>query len=386
MSDNSFTEVTNQSWFSRIGGALKGILIGMLLFIISFPIIIWNEKRAVDTSVGLKEAEGIVVSVAASPVSPENNGKLIHFTANANTDDVLEDDEFGFSVSALKLTRTVEMYQWEEESESKTEKKLGGSTETVTTYNYREVWSNTLIDSSQFKQSSDYVNPGSMQYLGRQFIATNVQAGDYLLPQLLVEKLQNYELMDLKGLEGFPDNFVIQGRQLVSGDPLRPEIGDYRISFAAVPPGPVSVVAQQVEQSLEEFHTGTGTTVAVIESGTFSAANLFKKEQEANSQMTWIIRLVALILMGLGIGLFLNPLKVLADVVPFLGSVVGMGTGIVAALLALALTSVTIAITWIAVRPLLGIILLIVAGGAFYSLKTLAKKNAPVEEPEAEAS
>jgi hypothetical protein len=39
LSDNSFSEISSQSWFSRLGGAIKGIFIGLLMFIASFPLI-----------------------------------------------------------------------------------------------------------------------------------------------------------------------------------------------------------------------------------------------------------------------------------------------------------------------------------------------------------
>ncbi|WP_339136467.1 MAG: hypothetical protein WGN25_01115 [Candidatus Electrothrix sp. GW3-4] len=58
MSDDSYTEVTNQSWFSRIGGAIKGIIFGFILFIIAFPLLFWNEGRAVKTYKTLKEGGG----------------------------------------------------------------------------------------------------------------------------------------------------------------------------------------------------------------------------------------------------------------------------------------------------------------------------------------
>ncbi len=33
MSEDTFTEVTNESWLGRIGGAFTGIVIGLVLFI-----------------------------------------------------------------------------------------------------------------------------------------------------------------------------------------------------------------------------------------------------------------------------------------------------------------------------------------------------------------
>ena len=44
MSD-TFTEVTSQSWFGRIGGAIKGILIGFILLIVGVGLLFWNEGR-----------------------------------------------------------------------------------------------------------------------------------------------------------------------------------------------------------------------------------------------------------------------------------------------------------------------------------------------------
>ena len=45
MSDE-VTEVSYQSWFSRIGGALSGMFVGLFLFVVAFPILFMNEGRA----------------------------------------------------------------------------------------------------------------------------------------------------------------------------------------------------------------------------------------------------------------------------------------------------------------------------------------------------
>jgi len=50
--------------------------------------------------------------------------------------------------------------------------------------------------------------------------------------------------------------------------------------------------------------------------------------------------------------------------VPFFGDIVGAGTGILAFLIALPLTLVTIALAWLAYRPLIGIPLLLAAVGS----------------------
>jgi hypothetical protein len=63
--------------------------------------------------------------------------------------------------------------------------------------------------------------------------------------------------------------------------------------------------------------------------------------------------------MYLGIVLIFKPLVVLADVLPFLGDLAGMGTGLIAFLLATPGTLVVVALAWIYYRPLLGLLPLV---------------------------
>jgi hypothetical protein len=78
--------------------------------------------------------------------------------------------------------------------------------------------------------------------------------------------------------------------------------------------------------------------------------------------------------MFFGLSMILKPLSVLADVLPILGDIVEMGMGIVAGLVALVCSLVTIAIAWLFYRPILGGILLAVAG--FLVWKLIQKRKA----------
>jgi hypothetical protein len=64
-------------------------------------------------------------------------------------------------------------------------------------------------------------------------------------------------------------------------------------------------------------------------------------------------------------------------VVPVLGHIVEFGTGLLAFVLALALSLITIAIAWIYYRPLLGVALLVVGLAVPLSLKFLRRSGAP---------
>ena len=76
--------------------------------------------------------------------------------------------------------------------------------------------------------------------------------------------------------------------------------------------------------------------------------------------ITWLIRAGGLLLLAIGFGLFMSPLAVIADFIPPLGSVVRMGTGLVAFLLAIVVGTITIAIAWFYYRPLLAVGILVV--------------------------
>ena len=90
---------------------------------------------------------------------------------------------------------------------------------------------------------------------------------------------------------------------------------------------------------------------------------MIQQAQESNRILTWILRLVGFLLMLAGLNMIFKLLSVVADVLPILGDIVGAGMGIISFLLAAVLSLITIAIAWIFYRPLLGIVLVVVAVG-----------------------
>ena len=112
--------------------------------------------------------------------------------------------------------------------------------------------------------------------------------------------------------------------------------------------------------------------------GTHSAKAMFADAQQSNVIRTWIVRLVGFLIMLMGFNLLFKPFSVIADVLPIAGTIVGVGTGIVAFLLSVPLSLITIASAWVFYRPLIGLPLLIAAGiGIFFLIQKIrAYKNA----------
>ena len=182
------TEVTEESWFSRLGGAFKGILTGIILFILAFPVLFWNEGRAVRRADALNAGAASVVSVQSDKVLPANEKKLVHVSGKLLTNDVLTDTRFGVSVKGILLKRRVEMYQWKEKSSTKTEKQMGGSVKKITTYTYEKGWSSQLINSSSFKEAG-HDNPGSFPFESEKWYASDVKLGAFVLQKNIIERI-----------------------------------------------------------------------------------------------------------------------------------------------------------------------------------------------------
>ncbi len=388
---DSLTEVTSTSFFSRIMESLKGILFGIVVFVISFPVLVWNEGRAVHTARGLQEGASVVVSIPAEPLDVKNEGRLVHMVGQATTKEVLADSVFNLSLNALRLQRGVEMYQWVEKSESKEEKKLGGGTETKTTYTYSKEWASNRSDSDRFKMKDGHVNPPMAFGSGSQ-TAQQATLGAHKLSVSQVNEIGGFapvpldaaKLGELTGrlAPALRQRARLQANTLVFGNDSAPEVGDLKVTFQVVQPKQVSIIALQQQGNLVPYTTKQNTTIEVVRTGAVSAEQMFQQEQQSNSILTWVLRAVGAFLMWLGIYLVLRPIAVLASVVPFLGDLIAVGAGAMAAAVALSLSVITIAIAWLAYRPLLGIALLIVAGGVIYLLywrghKTRIAKGAP---------
>jgi hypothetical protein len=365
---DQFTDVSSTSWFGRIGGALKGMFFGLLLLPVAVLLLFWNETRAVKTAKSLEEGSAAVISARSDQVEIGNDNKLIHLTGQIETDENIADPLFGLGDKALRLVRYVEMYQWKENKETKTRDKLGGGQETVTTYNYSKVWSNKLIDSTHFKELDGHVNPAGLPVPDHTVATTHAVLGAFKIPIDILAKIPGGEPLpptndnlaklspDLKAKARIVDNYIYLGN-----DPANPAPGDARIGFTVLRPATFSILARQTGDALASYHTHAGREIERIEPGDVSADAMFQHAARENTMLTWGLRAGGFLLMWLAFVIVLNPLHVLAEVVPFIGGIVEFGSVLVAGILGFAGSVVIIAVAWLASRPLLGVTLLLIA-------------------------
>ena len=317
---------------------------------------------------------------------------------------------------AISLKRSVEYYQWVEHENQKTEDKLGGKQETTYTYTYDTKWVDSPVNSKDFKDPD---------YKGKNVVLANVEDGEewaenvtfgaYTLNEGLIHSMTDYEPLELdlsddllsqmnkntqeayERYYGKKDiapsdsgyNYVhVDENQLYLGvNPAAPQVGDVRVTFEKVMPAKVTVVSVVDGDSFKAFKAKNGEHFQRLVMGKKGIDEIFEGEKTTNTFLTWIFRLVGTLLVIGGLKGIFGIIETLLKVVPFLANIVGWGVGFVCTIVGIVWSLIVIAIAWVFYRPVLGIILLVIAGlliwifafGGKNKLKQLAnKKN---EEP-----
>ena len=362
---NSYTKTDDRGLLQRLGGAFKGILVGLLMFIAAFPLIFWNESRAISTHQALEEGQGAVVSVEADAIDPDNEGELIHVTGDVTVSDALSDPVFGVTESdVIRLRRTVEMYQWEENQRTERRTAADGSEERVTVYTYEETWSDRLIDSDRFEESG-YTNPGSMPYETETIDQPEATLEAFTLSSRYVAQFDDFtsrpvtsDDLDRADANGFQTH---DGRFYQSDAPTNPEVGDVRVQFEYVPVQHATIVAAQSGSGFSPYITSNNNELEFVRTGEVSAGAIFSDAIASNRELTWGLRGLAFALMVGGLSLVFKPMAVLADVIPFLGRLARSGISFISIGIAAPLYLTATALAWLAARPLLGGALLVAA-------------------------
>ncbi|PYB76849.1 hypothetical protein DMY87_00115 [Rhizobium wuzhouense] len=375
---------TSTSWFSRLGGALTGALVGLVLLIVAIVALFWNEGRSVATYKSLVEGQSIVVTADASRIDPALDGKLVHIESDVKPASDVVDADTGITASGvIGLERKVEMYQWVEEKSSKTEKKLGGGEETVTTYSYTKEWSEKAQDSSKFQETAGHENP-EFWLPSSETLVDKAQLGAFSVTGAQIASVGTRETLPITDETaaqasealGYPgEGRAVMQALYFGANEKAPEIGDTKVRFEKILLPEVSVVAMQHGDRLAEYTTQNGYTLFLLEAGRQPATKMFADSQAENVVLTWVIRVAGIFGLFVGFALIFRIFSVIGDVIPFVGSLIGFGTGLISFILALAIGVTVIAIGWFAVRPLLSIGLLVgVAALVWAYLKYVRKQ------------
>lgn len=367
---DQINETTTTGYGKKISNSFSGILIGLILFISSFAVLYWNEGRTDMSGIAKNSTEiNSLVANADSSI----NGKLVSTTGNIDTTQTIGDGLYLKPDKFIAVERNVEIYAWEEESQSSSQDNVGGSTTTNTTYTYKKDWVTNPADSSEFKSPTDHVNP-TKSISDNSTTATSATVGIYTINPGTIS-LPEYTAIVLK-----PEAVTLPPEIILANDTFlfvkksdigtidAPQIGDMRISYKALKPG---------------FN---GTVFGKLEGGQITP--FFDKEQNklyrlfAGSRdegiaslhseytiMLWLFRVLGFLMMYFGISMVLGPITALLNILPFLANIGGSLISIIAFVVAFILSVITIIISAI-LHSIIALISVIIITMALIALFT----------------
>jgi hypothetical protein len=341
MSDE-YTEVETVSWNSRIGNSCMGLILGIILFFGSFFVLYWNEGR-VDFSQVAKTA----VEISATSPNSSAIGQLVSTSGVITSDELVGDNLFLNPGKYIAVQRNVEMYAWREEKHTETRKSmLGGSETKITTYKYNKTWAENPEKSSAFKYSQTHYNPGKAipNFTNR---VLHAKVGVYSLDMSSIElptpdqvKL-NHQNTKLINNIALGEDYLYKG----NGTLQNPQIGDLRIQYYVLPIGTNVTVFGMLGSNnriTAYIHKNKDQLYRLFSGSKQEAISTLKTE---HTIFTWIMRLVGFMMMWIGLIFGLEPISVVLDFLPLLGSITrGLNVGS-AFLFALVMSIVTILIS-----------------------------------------
>ncbi len=369
----NYQEVTKVWFFDKIKSSLAGIIVWPILIIVSVYMLWSNEFSYVAREKAIITWENIVVEIDAQNPSPENNNKYV-YTFGEVSSDVIQEPDFLFPINAVSVSRTVEMYQWQENTKTEVKENLWGSETHTTTYSYEKKWSQFPINSDDFNQATQYQNPKNWQYEWKTIFGQNVKLGNFKISDWLQAMMPKWNELPLwQELE----NMLATGSSVVNNYIYNwvnyndPQIGDLRISYSILPIWTsLSTLAwQRNNDMLDIYLLDGGENITRIEEWNKSAKILFQAMKDDNSLTTWLIRIAFTVIIFLWLNMLFSILPTLGSIVPFIGKILGVWVWLIALVWTLIIAGGTIAIAWLVARPIISVIIIVLIIWAIFAVK-----------------
>lgn len=356
-----YQEVEQVGWLDKLGNSCLGAILGLVLFLGSFVLLVWNEGKINVATVAQSS-----IDISAIVNSSTAQSKLVSVTGRVTTKAPLGDDRFLLPGQYVVADRTVEMYAWHEKKDTETHKKVGGSETKVTTYTYETRWSTNPENSRNFKYSQNHQNPPKA-FPDQLFKVTEARVGRYALDMNGFNRINGRRSScDGTGsvlewghggtinipksgyLQLTTQNSRVRGRGLHTngyifqgnGLPKSPQVGDIRVCYSVLPVKTEVTVFGKLDRSQITPFLYRQTPIYRLLPGTREAAIATLTDE--HKLWTWIFRGGGFLMMWVGLVLMGSPLSTFLDVIPFVGSIAEALTGVASLVAAFVLSSVTI--------------------------------------------
>lgn len=234
---------------------------------------------------------GFVLTGNAAVPGPASNGKLVLAVGAPDVVAPARDTQFGVAVDAPALVRKVEMFQWNET-------RFGGPP------NYQLDWFDHPIDSATFNDPAGHANPGAFPIGPARFDASDVAVAGFKLAPELTHLISGPESFD-PDLSHLPSNMAATfqahaGTLVTSANPVRPSVGDLRISWVRIAPSHVTVFARDRDGTLVPAQDPKGDPIAQVMLGRHSLTDVLTDAPQP-PHFKWARRVLSILLAWAGV-------------------------------------------------------------------------------------
>lgn len=239
-------------------------------------------------------------------------GDLVHLQGDISTDRIVDPDT-GLVFDALVLSRDIQIYQWVEDHDDETYTDRNGDERTRRVYSYARRWVSKPVRSSSFHDPR-YVNRGELPFRDATFKSSETDLGGVPLSaevvDLAVSELGRQRLdaesVDLSSLSPRWAGLLRPERGYLA-TARDPNIGDIRVSYSAVLPARMSVVAQYAEGVLRPYATAgsdnPGNGFADVVRGDKSLSEMLGSSRTRSGVWAWVFRVVSAAMVAGGVAL-----------------------------------------------------------------------------------
>ena len=383
----------------KAGKGCLGFFLGPAMLVMAVYLLFNNEGDYLNTAQALDELQPLVQHVE-NTATPDAalEGKPVHLSGTATTEDVLTDDTYGVQAQGIMLRRNVQYVQWVEKKTKRTgsdtkpsfmtEAEYKRSRDDEWIYSYSLTWVNNPINSATF-HNERYRNANYTHYKADtiELWAKNVQLGNYKLTDNQIRRIaaDGKRVPPQQVPEALHKHAMLHGEYLFIGhapegssyyplDPQAPSVGDVRISWRQTSPQrPVSLVAVQKGNSFEPYTATNGAVIDLFYTDTLGITQCFDKARSTNTLNLWMVRMGGWLMFW---GAFACMLRPLAGMVPVCRKLAEAGAEVISLLLGTICSLLTISVSWLFCRPVFAVLMLLAIIALIWLLMKKQRKPA----------
>ncbi len=324
---------------NRVGSSFKGMLAGLICFLLAWPVLYFGATRVRWARVFKK----------AVPVEQMQEGKPVYITGTAKSAQIgnthLAKGDY------LRINKHPEAYAYVEHRKSSTD---GTADAKNDEYTYELQWTSNPRPVSEFNQA-----------FWNQFLRTN-RLSSFTRNPALIEKAEiiNTPSCSISGYEVSAADISFFGAKTdtrvvyLRGREGTQRLGDIRVTYTLYPAGIEYTMAGSLSgKKLVPFYTKDTAGKLAASPGDFSALMAALKTSDKIAGIIWFLG--GFFLMAMGLMLLAGPITTLLEFIPVIGSI---GSGIIRVFLAIVAFILSFVFWWLI--SLWWLWLIIVAGTA----------------------